>query len=536
MVSFLLQSHARAWPSYTVIAQSGQQPPGLEGLTFGGFWIPDINASGQVVFCADLFGPGTDATNRYSIWAGTGDSLQLVARAGQNAIGIGGDAVHQLPNGPRISSDGYVTFTDTFKSSQPSGAEGCGNCGIWSGKPGSVNLVARVGAIAPGSHLPFGNLHYPVVSRFGRTTLDSWLRDTYAARDPFGLWTGPPGLLQAVALTGSPAPGVDSLFLGDYHPQFSTDDVGNVAFLWNLTGPGVTATNNLGIWMGPAAEPRLIARTGSVAPGTAETFTDLFGPALSRSGQVAFAASLSDFAPAVKGSVWLGAPGSLRLVAAANQHAPGTPTNVVFNSFDGPIPTDDGQVGFMASLAGPAVDSSNNLGVWVGLPDSLRLAARTGDPVSGIPASVLTNLEQLQVNSFGQACFFGTLAGPGIDESNSTGIWATDPAGHLVCLLRSGQQIDLGGGDVRVLGPFVSDNFFAPFNDVGQIVFSATFTDGTNALLVATVPEPAGLALLAVCAIGILRQRAMHQLDSSWARRGTAQNTTEITNRRRIQP
>jgi hypothetical protein len=47
MVSFLLQSHARAWPSYTVIAQSGQQPPGLEGLTFGGFWSADINASGR---------------------------------------------------------------------------------------------------------------------------------------------------------------------------------------------------------------------------------------------------------------------------------------------------------------------------------------------------------------------------------------------------------------------------------------------------------------------------------------------------------
>jgi probable HAF family extracellular repeat protein len=73
-------------------------------------------------------------------------------------------------------------------------------------------------------------------------------------------------------------------------------------------------------------------------------------------------------------------------------------------------------------------------------------------------------------------------------------------------------------------------------NDLGQIVGEAKCPTGTHAFLLTPIPEPAGPALLAVCVLGFLRQRGTYQLGSSWSRCGTAQNTTEITNRRRIQP
>jgi hypothetical protein len=53
---------------------------------------------------------------------------------------------------------------------------------------------------------------------------------------------------------------------------FSTpvlNHVGQVAFFANLTGTGVTGSNNEGVWRGGPGSLSLVARRGDQAPGTA---------------------------------------------------------------------------------------------------------------------------------------------------------------------------------------------------------------------------------------------------------------------------
>ena len=70
--------------SLSFITGTGEQVPGMEsGVTFASLSSsPILNGTGQVVFRADLTGPGIDNTNRTSIWLWDGDNLRLIAREG----------------------------------------------------------------------------------------------------------------------------------------------------------------------------------------------------------------------------------------------------------------------------------------------------------------------------------------------------------------------------------------------------------------------------------------------------------------------
>jgi hypothetical protein len=80
-------------------------------------------------------------------------------------------------------------------------------------------------------------------------------------------------------------------------------------------------------------------------------------------------------------------------------------------------------------------------------------------------------------------------------------------------ILQTGRQIDLGGGNVKTLLAFENPYAFGfgtasddgqdfVFNDAGQFVFTAQFTDGTEAVVIAQVPE-AGVGILVVVIAGL---------------------------------
>ncbi len=313
--------------------------------------------------------------------------------------------------------------------------------------------------------------------------------------------------LRTVAISGQSAPGTpdgtaynsfgsnyDSL-LGTFFHGPVLNDAGQSAFRADITGSGVGSANNRGIWSEGSGSLALVARTGSQAPGAPggvnfridPTF-DLLSPVLNRAGQTAFYGGLTD------GSVgiWSGGSGSLGLVARSGVQAPGAPAGVnlnfsdVLNSFnlDWPVLNDAGQTAFVGGLTGTGVNSTNNWGMWSSGSGSLELVARAGDQAPGTPSGTVygasTDLFSPVLagglNDAGHITFWASLAGSGVFDNQSNGVWAGG-SDNLTLVTRSAAHAPGTPDGVN----FLYATATVALNHSGQVAFAARLTgSGVN--------------------------------------------------------
>ena len=327
------------------------------------------------------------------------------------------------------------------------------------------------------------------------------------------IWAGPPTAIDMIARTGSPAPGANGATFESLFGDPVLNAVGAVAFNGRLAGPGVTGTNADGIWLGPAGALQLAVRAGTAAPGTNKTFAAVGPSGLNARNQIVFAAQLLDGQGRLDGgSIWAGAPGSLRLVAEGGSPAPGTGGTFIA-LITQPGINDLGQVVF----TGTADRGNGNFinGIWAGTPDALSRVALVGDaaPIGGTVPAHFSFVESPWINNAGQVAFVASVDADDGSFENKLSVWVRDALGLLHLVAREGGTIDVNGQPltIRVLEVGAEIGFGAggtgagrpaPFNDAGQLVFQAYFETDT-ALFVATVPvpEPGALAGLAGCGL-----------------------------------
>jgi hypothetical protein len=464
----------------------------------------------------------------------------LVAAPGQQAPGLPDgvtyDTFYDSSSRIVISDAGSTAFNGSAGGSQ----------GIWSSGPGSSALIARVGEQAAGvpagvvyAALDFGIPDF-VLNDAGQAAFSAYLTGSGVdVSNRVGIWAQRQGGLELVGRQGTHAPGTpDGVnFVGMYGPALNK--FGQTAFLGALTGSGVDATNNFGLWSEGSGSLTLVARQGSQAPGMPDGAVfgggfSLGGPAFNNAGQTAFASFVTGGGvdSTNSGGIWLGASGSLALVARSGSPAPGTPTGVNFATISGHVPAlnDAGQLAFKAALTGAGVNSTNNFGLWSGAPGSLELIARTGDHAPGTEDGVVfrsfTNVVDntgpgWMLNAAGQTAFNAQLIGSD-GVSAGSGIWATDRSGVLQLVARRGDLLEVAPGDFRTITgvTFVVDRFANPtgnsdgepsaFNNLGQLAFLAGFTDGTSGIFVSNrvaVPEPNTLLLLCFGSLAALCRR-----------------------------
>jgi hypothetical protein len=274
-----------------------------------------------------------------------------------------------------------------------------------------------------------------------------------------------------------------------------------------------------------------VAREGDHAPGTPSGiyystfhfFSD--SPVLNNAGETAFRAALigSGVDATNDEGIWSEGSGTLALVAREGDHAPGTPIGVLYGTPSGQVLNNAGHTAFRASLTGSGVDISSDAGIWLDDSGSQMLVAREGDHAPGSPDGVtFTGFSSHVLNDAGQIAFMARTIPGGLFFD---GIWATDRTGALQLIARTGDSLEVAPGDFRtILGftrPFQndptlnsttgnSDGRRSGFNNVGQLAFLATFTDGSSGIFVSNrvaVPEPSTLLLLCFGSLAVLWRR-----------------------------
>ena len=445
-----------------LVAARGDHAPGTDPMvTFNGFDAPLLNDDGQSAFVAILTGIQADGAcangdNNVGVFSGGSGDLGLVAIAGSPAPGTPAGVTFNNFAMVRLNGAGQVAVSAFLDGV---GVNPSNSRGIWSEGLGSLALLARDGSQAPGTD-PGVNFDWfgsgsPVINALGQTVFRGALvgpgvDDT----NSYGLWADTSGAVVLVVRAGTAAPGTGDGVVFSWLGSPRLNDAGNIAFLANLAGAGVNASNDLGMWSDASGALTLIARTGSPAPGTAGSFSDLGDPALNGAGRIAF-----------------------------------------------------------RGFTGPGVS-----GIWSEGSEALALVARVGDAAPGPGAGInFAGFGHPAFNDAGHTAFWAVVSGPGVNGDNDTGLWAEDPSGELTLIVREGDPLEVAPGDVRTISWLslvtgsAQGGRSTGFNDAGQIAFGSSFTDGSSGGFVGSFCPVADLN--GDCSVGI---EDLLQLLAAW--------------------
>jgi len=321
--------------AFQLVARQGDPVPGVaNGMVFVDFaTTPALNASGEVAFFAS-FREAVGMPASSGLWSGTAGAITRVALAGEEAPGTSPGAafdeqMFESPFGdnPRINDQGDTAVLGFLKGIDVTPET---NAGIWTNAPnGSLELVIRKGDSQPGGDSStrfLGFTTIPNINNAGQIAFIASLTSDPGIPNLFarlGIWSNRNGPLQQIMGVGEDAPGASQgVQLADLNAPVMNSS-GRLAFGGLLSGPGIGANQNEGIWSeGLNGQLSLVVQTGQQAPGIAAEarFVRLLDPVLNGTGQVAFQANLtgpgiSDAQENVQG-IWAQDPsGQLKLVA-----------------------------------------------------------------------------------------------------------------------------------------------------------------------------------------------------------------------------
>jgi len=140
------------------------------------------------------------------------------------------------------------------------------------------------------------------------------------------------------------------------------------------------------------------------------------------------------------------------------------------------VPTIDqqGHVGFSSRLQGPAINATNAVGSWTGVPGSVGLAARAGNAAPGVPSGTYRSFPEdfdlfAPLVGNGLVGVRATLSGSGINFANDNGIWI-GPQGALSLIGREGSPAPGLPAGITIAEPF----FLTKMNSEGRSMVSGS--------------------------------------------------------------
>lgn len=493
--------------SIQTVALTGQQAPNTDA-TFSRFFVGfsdfNLNNNGQIAFSGELVGVGIEQSNNTGIWMYEfGSGLKQFLREGDTVPA--GDG--QYSGGffrLSLNNSGQLGFIGSVNDG------GSGYSGVWiaAGTGSGLVEVVRSAEIAPETGLSFRNFSRSELSDNGKLVFSAELGNGFG---PDGVWRRDEiGNLSLVALEGNNAPGTSTTFssFGGY----SVNKDGRIVFVSGLLDVFGGATQTAGIWRDRDDGLELLARFGDPSPGTSVEFENFgFGiPAMIDSnGRAAFSASLQGVG--VNGTnnsgIWSERNGDgLELVYRSG----GLGLAGLVETFFNVIQNSESRLAFYGSLRTPLGSgffSENQDG-------NLAIVAQEGMTAPGSQLAFWQfSKSTLAFNDNGQAAFLADIRDPNTLPRPSlfTGIWAQDIHGDLQLVALEGEMLDVSDDPSQPDLRTIASLDFGPngFNDLGQLMFSATFTDGTNGIFLSNlvgIPEPSTLTFMAISWLALCSQ------------------------------
>jgi hypothetical protein len=276
-----------------------------------------------------------------------------------------------------------------------------------------------------------------------------------------------PAGAEPLALGGAPAPGIPGAVFQALSPPRSAYD-GRLLFEATVTGGGVTAENDEGVWIGGPGSLDLLLREGDPAPGVPGGVFgrlgggDLLEAAEIRGDRLAILAAVRG--PAITSStdqgIWASEGGPLELVVRKGSQVPSAPAGVFYLALSALRMDGAGRVAFRAVLDGPGVVAENDTAALGERGGALELLAREGDPAPGLPGDAYEAVVELARDRDGPIAI--EFAGGSGDQ----GIWIAGEAGAPSPFVLAGaaapgggtfqsfSRICLDGGHVHLRGSF----------------------------------------------------------------------------------
>lgn len=386
--------------SLRLVAREGMPAPGTASYFGNQLREPVLNDLGQVAFQSNLLGATTDN----SIWIAGGNLLVPIARTGDDPPPLTDDNDEFLSfDDPLLNNAGHTAFRAIIQGDGVVPVQGVNDRGIWTKTAADLTLIPRAGELAPGvplaSNTLFTEFSPPVLNDAGEIAFRATLSgDDVNADNRNGIWAQRLGVgLRLVAREGAIAPGTNQPFAQMGLPAFNV--LGRTAFAARLLGGGSGIwKEGLGGLQLVARNGDTIRDNGQTL-----AFAGFSQPLLTNLNRVAFSATLagpSVVAGTNDEAIFIERRAGLMMVARTGDLAPDAGDDVVFSACDAvnhagdlfrPVVNERGQVAFLSCLAGPGITDANDLGLFAVTPDrELVKIAQTGDTLETSPGNLQT--------------------------------------------------------------------------------------------------------------------------------------------------
>ncbi len=512
-----------------VIAATDAPAAGITDATFADFTRPIIGANGRLAFVATVKDGGTGVDNNVGIWTVDPErNLSLLARTGSGAPGGGNFAQFSLLAG----SGNYIAFSAALKTEGD--VYSANDTGLWGlDSSGSLVRIAREGSAAPGvTGGVFSTVSLPDVAADGQMAFKAeYLKGGYTYNS---IWRRKAdGGLALIASIGDSSPGIDGGSFASWNSIDIDNHGGVVSYGTVYTGGDITTSNNQGIWRTAAdGATSLVARKGIAHAdlGGASIYQFTFSPEVSSAGHIAFTATLTGggLTGTNDQAILLVQPDNhIGVAARESDPVPGVDGVSLRILGSDALVNAQGMTAFNAVLKGisPAVTTATDTALFQTAADgALNMLAREGFEAPDTNGALFGEFNPFgynaTLNDDGYVFFKQSLkVGGDVTAANDVGLWAAGPDAELQLLLREGQDIRLADGSKKTLSSFdfylggaagYGENTAAAMKDVAVL---ATFTDGSKAIVVAQVPEPATFGLLLPAAAAALLRRRSRKAD-----------------------